>query len=188
MVEYQMRSTTCRTTYHLLYVFARFIRLRLQGPWNRHTVCKVDDKSITTECSYHELRHQSQNWLNGPRQMDASQTRLVSEYSDSKKHNEQAMLIRIVEESPESIMTREHCDDARHGTVCSEKFGLAYVVSKMGLLFVYAVDNLAAVYRQRISADPVFLAQVSFQSCWTYPDIFNVSLELLSCFHAVAEH
>ena len=43
---------------------------------------------------------------------------------------------------------------------CSEKFGLAYVVSKMGLLFVYAVDNLAAVYRQRISADPVFLAQV----------------------------
>lgn len=50
----------------------------------------------------------------------------------------------------------------RKGVVCSEKFGLAYVVSKMGLLFVYAVDNLAAVYRQRISADPVFLAQVHF--------------------------
>jgi clathrin heavy chain len=46
------------------------------------------------------------------------------------------------------------------GWLCSEKYGLAYVVSKMGLLFVYAVDNLAAVYRQRISADPVFLAQV----------------------------
>ena len=41
---------------------------------------------------------------------------------------------------------------------CSEKYGLAYVVSKMGLLFVYDVQNLTAVYRQRISADPVFLA------------------------------
>jgi clathrin heavy chain len=41
---------------------------------------------------------------------------------------------------------------------CSEKYGLAYVISKMGLLFVYDVQNLTAVYRQRISADPVFLA------------------------------
>jgi hypothetical protein len=40
----------------------------------------------------------------------------------------------------------------------SEEYGLAYVISKMGLLFVYDVQNLTAVYRQRISADPVFLA------------------------------
>ena len=44
---------------------------------------------------------------------------------------------------------------------CSEKYGLAYVISKMGLLFVYDVQNLTAVYRQRISADPVFLACAS---------------------------
>jgi clathrin heavy chain len=37
-------------------------------------------------------------------------------------------------------------------------YGLVYVVSKMGLLFVYDIQNLTAVYRQRISADPVFLA------------------------------
>lgn len=52
--------------------------------------------------------------------------------------------------------------------LCSEKFGLAYVVSKMGLLFVYSVDTLAAVYRQRISADPVFLAQAAPTSGGVY--------------------
>jgi hypothetical protein len=55
--------------------------------------------------------------------------------------------------------------EMRMGWLCSEKYGLAYVVSKMGLLFVYSVDNLAAVYRQRISADPVFLAQVCDSPC-----------------------
>lgn len=38
----------------------------------------------------------------------------------------------------------------------------------MGLLFVYSVDTLAAVYRQRISADPVFLAQAAPTSGGTY--------------------
>ena len=52
--------------------------------------------------------------------------------------------------------------------MCSEKFGLAYVVSKMGLLFVYDVQNLTAVYRQRISADPVFLAAANPTSGGVY--------------------
>ena len=45
--------------------------------------------------------------------------------------------------------------------VCSEKFGLVYVVTKMGLLFVYDLENLTAIYRSRISADPIFMAQSS---------------------------
>lgn len=40
----------------------------------------------------------------------------------------------------------------------SDKFGLVYVVTKLGLLFVYDLETASAVYRTRISPDPVFLA------------------------------
>ena len=40
----------------------------------------------------------------------------------------------------------------------SEKFGLVYVVSKLGFVFVYDLESATAVYRNRISPDPVFLA------------------------------
>lgn len=40
----------------------------------------------------------------------------------------------------------------------SDKYGLVYVVTKLGLLFVYDLETATAVYRTRISADPVFLA------------------------------
>lgn len=39
----------------------------------------------------------------------------------------------------------------------SQKYGLIYVITKLGLLFVYDLETAAAVYRNRISADPIFL-------------------------------
>eukprot|EP00898_Chlorokybus_atmophyticus_P005972 jgi/Chlat1/6376/Chrsp44S09041 len=39
----------------------------------------------------------------------------------------------------------------------SQKYGLVYIITKLGLLFVYDLESGAAVYRQRISADPIFL-------------------------------
>lgn len=33
-----------------------------------------------------------------------------------------------------------------------------YVITKLGLLFVYDLETATAVYRTRISADPIFLA------------------------------
>ena len=43
----------------------------------------------------------------------------------------------------------------------SEKYGLVYVITKLGLLFVYDLETATAVYRNRISADPIFLAAPS---------------------------
>ncbi|CAI7800276.1 unnamed protein product [Closterium sp. NIES-54] len=40
----------------------------------------------------------------------------------------------------------------------SAKFGLVYVVTKLGLLFVYDLESATAIYRNRISPDPIFLA------------------------------
>ncbi len=40
----------------------------------------------------------------------------------------------------------------------SDKYGLVYVITKLGLLFVYDLETATAVYRTRISADPIFLA------------------------------
>lgn len=39
----------------------------------------------------------------------------------------------------------------------SQKYGLIYVITKLGLLFVYDMETAAAVYRNRISPDPIFL-------------------------------
>lgn len=44
------------------------------------------------------------------------------------------------------------------GAQISEKYGLVYVVTKLGLLFVYDLETATAVYRNRISPDPIFLA------------------------------
>lgn len=40
----------------------------------------------------------------------------------------------------------------------SHKYGLIYVITKLGLLFVYDLETATAVYRNRISPDPIFLA------------------------------
>jgi clathrin heavy chain len=39
----------------------------------------------------------------------------------------------------------------------SNKYGLIYVITKLGLLFVYDMETATAVYRNRISPDPIFL-------------------------------
>jgi len=39
----------------------------------------------------------------------------------------------------------------------SNKYGLIYVITKLGLLFVYDLETSTAVYRNRISPDPIFL-------------------------------
>lgn len=39
----------------------------------------------------------------------------------------------------------------------SAKYGLIYVITKLGLLFVYDLETATAVYRNRISPDPIFL-------------------------------
>ena len=39
----------------------------------------------------------------------------------------------------------------------SNKYGLIYVITKLGLLFVYDLETASAIYRNRISADPIFL-------------------------------
>ena len=42
-----------------------------------------------------------------------------------------------------------------------EKYGLIYAVTKAGLLFVNDIETGAAVYRNKISNDPVFIACIS---------------------------
>ncbi|XP_047152922.1 clathrin heavy chain 2-like [Vigna umbellata] len=39
----------------------------------------------------------------------------------------------------------------------SHKYNLIYVITKLGLLFVYDLETATAVYRNRISPDPIFL-------------------------------
>lgn len=43
------------------------------------------------------------------------------------------------------------------GGQISQKYGLIYVITKLGLLFVYDLETATAVYRNRISPDPIFL-------------------------------
>jgi hypothetical protein len=58
-----------------------------------------------------------------------------------------------------------HPRRSTHAALClhlpaprSDKYGLVYVITKLGLLFVYDLESATAVYRTRISADPIFLA------------------------------
>ena len=63
-----------------------------------------------------------------------------------------------LKKSAELFFPPEFADDFPVSLHVSERFGLVYVVTKMGLLFVYDLATGAAVYRNRVSADPVFLA------------------------------
>ena len=51
----------------------------------------------------------------------------------------------------------EFADDFPVAMQISEKYGLVYVITKLGLLFVYDLQTATAVYRYRISPDPIFL-------------------------------
>ncbi|GAY40449.1 hypothetical protein CUMW_052030 [Citrus unshiu] len=51
----------------------------------------------------------------------------------------------------------DFADDFPVAMQISHKYGLIYVITKLGLLFVYDLETAAAVYRNRISPDPIFL-------------------------------
>jgi len=51
----------------------------------------------------------------------------------------------------------EFADDFPVSMEISQKYGLVYVITKLGLLFVYDLETATAVYRSRISPDPIFL-------------------------------
>ena len=51
----------------------------------------------------------------------------------------------------------DFADDFPVSMQVSDRYGLVYVVTKLGLLFVYDLETGTAVYRNRISADSIFL-------------------------------
>lgn len=57
-----------------------------------------------------------------------------------------------------------------------------YVVTKLGLLFVYDLETATAVYRNRISPDPIFLA-ASSDSTGGIVAINRQAAQLLGMFH-----
>lgn len=63
-----------------------------------------------------------------------------------------------VKRNAELFFPAEFADDFPVSLQISEKYGLVYVVTKLGLLFVYDLETATAVYRNRISPDPIFLA------------------------------
>uniref|UniRef100_M4CAQ7 Clathrin heavy chain n=1 Tax=Brassica campestris TaxID=3711 RepID=M4CAQ7_BRACM len=51
----------------------------------------------------------------------------------------------------------DFADDFPVAMQVSHKFSLIYVITKLGLLFVYDLETASAIYRNRISPDPIFL-------------------------------
>ncbi|XLR37495.1 hypothetical protein HN51_024244 [Arachis hypogaea] len=51
----------------------------------------------------------------------------------------------------------DFADDFPVAMQISHKYNLIYVITKLGLLFVYDLETATAVYRNRISPDPIFL-------------------------------
>ncbi|XP_065618200.1 clathrin heavy chain 1 [Quercus suber] len=51
----------------------------------------------------------------------------------------------------------DFADDFPVAMQISQKYNLIYVITKLGLLFVYDMETATAVYRNRISPDPIFL-------------------------------
>ncbi|WPT18138.1 Clathrin heavy chain 1 [Picochlorum sp. SENEW3] len=58
----------------------------------------------------------------------------------------------------------EFADDFPVSMQIGPRYGLVYIVTKMGLLFVYDVETAAPVYRTRFSQDPIFVAAASENS------------------------
>ncbi|KAH8498737.1 hypothetical protein H0E87_017605 [Populus deltoides] len=51
----------------------------------------------------------------------------------------------------------DFADDFPVSMQISQKYGLIYAITKQGLLFVYDLETASAIYRNRISPDPIFL-------------------------------
>ncbi|KFM22783.1 Clathrin heavy chain 1 [Auxenochlorella protothecoides] len=60
--------------------------------------------------------------------------------------------------SAELFFPPEFADDFPVSMQIGDKYGLVYVVTKLGLLFVYDLETATAIFRTRISADPFFIA------------------------------
>ncbi|PSC73488.1 clathrin heavy chain [Micractinium conductrix] len=69
-----------------------------------------------------------------------------------------------LKKSAELFFPPEFADDFPVSMQISDKYGLVYVITKLGLLFVYDLESATAVYRTRISADPIFLAAPALTS------------------------
>ena len=61
----------------------------------------------------------------------------------------------------ELFFPAEFADDFPVAMQISDKYGLVYVITKLGLLFVYDLETATAVYRNRISPEPIFLTAPS---------------------------
>ncbi|GAX80055.1 hypothetical protein CEUSTIGMA_g7494.t1 [Chlamydomonas eustigma] len=66
-----------------------------------------------------------------------------------------------VKRQAELFFPAEFADDFPVSLQTSDKYGLIYVITKLGLLFVYDLETATAVYRNRISQDPIFIASAS---------------------------
>ncbi|DBA67143.1 hypothetical protein WJX79_007694 [Trebouxia sp. C0005] len=62
-----------------------------------------------------------------------------------------------LKKNAELFFPAEFADDFPVAMQISDKYGLVYVITKLGLLFVYDLETATAVYRNRISPDPIFL-------------------------------
>lgn len=61
----------------------------------------------------------------------------------------------------ELFFPNEFADDFPVAMQVSDKYGLVYVVTKAGLLFVYDLETATAIYRNRVSQESVFLTSAS---------------------------
>jgi len=55
------------------------------------------------------------------------------------------------------VLPPDYADDFPISMQVGAKYGLVYLITKMGLLYVFDLETGAAVYRNRISAEPIFL-------------------------------
>lgn len=69
-----------------------------------------------------------------------------------------------LKKNAELFFPPEFNDDFAVAMSVGPKYGLIYVVTKLGLLFVYDLETATAVYRTRVSQDPVFIAASSADS------------------------
>mmetsp|Transcript_40808 Transcript_40808/g.97020 ORF Transcript_40808/g.97020 Transcript_40808/m.97020 type:complete len:1701 (-) Transcript_40808:29-5131(-) len=64
---------------------------------------------------------------------------------------------QALKKQAELFFPADFADDFPVSMQISSKYGLVYVITKLGLLFVYDLETATAVYRNRVSSDPVFI-------------------------------
>ena len=70
----------------------------------------------------------------------------------------QAGQVPFTKRQAELFFPPDFADDFPVSMNISEKYGVIYVVTKNGLLFVYDLETATAIYRNKVSNDPVFIA------------------------------